>query len=291
MQEVFRALGLDDQLLTRKLISAAVILAVAWGALRLLRLLTRRIERAARDGDPARLSEAEQRGRTIAQLLRSVGWVVVGVTALLMVLNLFISIAPLIAGLGVVGLAVSFGAQGLVKDVIAGFFVLVENQFRVGDVVRIGGVEGAVEHLTLRTTVLRDGHGVVHFVPNGQITVVSNLTRHWSRAVVDVGVAYTEDVDRVMSVLRGALAEFAGDPAWRPLVLETPNVAGVQRLGESGFEIRVWVNVAPGRQAEVERELRRRFKNRLDEEGIALAVPQRIVHLTQAPAGAALPPT
>lgn len=289
MRDVFTGLGFDDPHVTAKLIAAAVILAAAWGALRLLALLARRIERTALAAEsPGRITEATQRGRTLADLLSSVGRVIVLITATLMVASLFISIAPLIAGLGVVGLAVSFGAQGLVKDVIGGFFVLFENQYRVGDVVRIAGVEGAVEHMTLRTTTLRDGHGVKHFVPNGQIGVVSNLTRDFSRAVVDVGVAYSEDVDRVIAVLRHAAAEFAVDPQWTGLVLSEPTVAGVQRVGDGAVEIRVWVNVHPGSHSDAERELRRRFKNRLDQEGIALAMPRRMVHVT--PAGAELPP-
>lgn len=290
MRDVFKGLGFDDPHVTAKLIAAAVILTAAWGALRLLALLARRIERTALAAEsPGRITEATQRGRTLADLLSSVGRVVVLITATLMVASLFISIAPLIAGLGVVGLAVSFGAQGLVKDVIGGFFVLFENQYRVGDVVRIAGVEGAVEHLTLRTTTLRDGHGVKHFVPNGQIGVVSNLTRDFSRAVVDVGVAYSEDVDRVIAVLRHAAAEFAVDPQWTSLVLGEPTVAGVQRVGDGAVDIRVWVNVHPGSHSDAERELRRRFKNRLDQEGIALAVPRRMVHVT--PAGTELRPS
>lgn len=290
MLALLRLLDVDDPQLTRKLISAVVILAAAWGALRLLRMLTGRIVQATGEGDAGRMSETEQRGRTIAGLLHSVGRVVIALTAVLMVLNLFISIAPLIAGLGVIGLAVSFGAQGLVKDVIAGFFVLFENQFRIGDVVRIGGVEGTVEQMTLRATTLRDGHGVVHFVPNGLIGVVSNVTRHWSRAVVDVGVAYKEDLDRVLAVLRQAVAEFAADPAWRAVVMDEPTVAGVQRLSDSGVEIRLWVTVSPGRHGEVERELRRRIKNRFDAEGISLAVPHRVVHAAPGAVGTEVPP-
>jgi small conductance mechanosensitive channel len=181
-KHLLTSLRLDDADLLRKLLQTAVILVVAWLALRLVRGLARRIERAAHDHDPTRVSDAERRGRTLAGLMQSIGTAVIAIVALLTVLDLFVNVAPLLAGLGVVALAFSLGAQGLVKDFISGFFILLEHQFRVGDVVRIAGVEGTVERLTLRSTTLRDGYGVSHFVANGQMTVVSNLTRRgrWS---------------------------------------------------------------------------------------------------------------
>jgi moderate conductance mechanosensitive channel len=272
---------LDDAEFVHRLTQAVIIIGLAWGALWLVRGSARRIERAAQAGaaGEGRLTDVGRRGRTLADLVRSVGGTVVVLAAALMVLDLFINIGPLVAGLGVVGLAVSFGAQALVKDVIAGFFLLLENHYGVGDVVRVANVEGTVERVTLRSTVLRDGHGVVHFVPNGQVDVVSNLTRQWSRAVVDVGVSYTEDVDRAMKVLREVLREFATDAAWRDRVLGEPTVTGVEALGESRVELRAWVNVVPGAHGEAERELRRRIKNRFDKEGIEIPVPQRVIHM------------
>jgi small-conductance mechanosensitive channel len=281
-KNLLAALRLDDPELIRKLLQTAVILALAWLAMRLLRALARRIERAARDHDPTRVSDAERRGRTLAGLMQSVGTAVITIVALLTVLDLFVNVAPLLAGLGVVALAFSLGAQGLVKDFIGGFFILLEHQFRVGDVVRIAGVEGTVERLTLRSTTLRDGYGVSHFVANGQITVVSNLTRQWSRAVVDVTVAYREDVDRVLSLLQEEVRQFAEDPAWKPMVSGEPRVAGVERLAEAGVMLRLWVDLYPGTQSDAERELRRRIKNRFDREGIEISVP-RLVQLVNEP--------
>jgi small-conductance mechanosensitive channel len=281
-KNLLAALRLDDPELIRKLLQTAVILALAWLAMRLLRALARRIERAARDHDPTRVSDAERRGRTLAGLMQSVGTAVITIVALLTVLDLFVNVAPLLAGLGVVALAFSLGAQGLVKDFIGGFFILLEHQFRVGDVVRIAGVEGTVERLTLRSTTLRDGYGVSHFVANGQITVVSNLTRQWSRAVVDVTVAYREDVDRVLSLLQEEVRQFAEDPAWKPMVSGEPRVAGVERLAEAGVMLRLWVDLYPGTQSDAERELRRRIKNRFDREGIEISVP-RLVHVVNEP--------
>jgi moderate conductance mechanosensitive channel len=281
-KNLLAALRFDDPELIRKLLQTAVILALAWLAMRLVRGLARRIERAARDHDPTRVSDAERRGRTLAGLTQSIGTAVITIVALLTILDLFVNVAPLLAGLGVVALAFSLGAQGLVKDFISGFFILLEHQFRVGDVVRIAGVEGTVERLTLRSTTLRDGYGVSHFVANGQITVVSNLTRQWSRAVVDVTVAYHEDVDRVLSLLQEEVQQFVEDPAWKPMVSGEPRVAGVERLAEAGVMLRLWVDVYPGMQSDAERELRRRIKNRFDREGIQISVP-RLVHVVNEP--------
>lgn len=264
----------DEADLIPKLLQTAVIVVLAWGATRLVRGLARRIDHSAHEHDPTRVSDAERRGRTLAGLMRSIGTTIIVITALLTILDLFINVAPLLAGLGVVALAFSLGAQGLVKDFIGGFFILLEHQFRVGDVVRIAGVEGTVERLTLRSTTLRDGYGVAHFVANGQITVVSNLTRQWSRAVVDATVAYREDIDRVLTVLREEVRQFAEDPAWKPVVSGESRVAGVERLADAGMVVRLWIDVYPGTQSDAERELRRRIKNRFDREGIELSGQQ-----------------
>ncbi len=281
-KHLLTSLRLDDADLLRKLLQTVVILALAWLAMRLVRGLARRIERAAHEHDPTRVSDAERRGRTLAGLMQSIGTAVIAIVALLTVLDLFVNVAPLLAGVGVVALGFSLGAQGLVKDFIGGFFILLEHQFRVGDVVRIAGVEGTVERLTLRSTTLRDGYGVSHFVANGQITVVSNLTRQWSRAVVDVTVAYREDVDRVLALLREEVRQFAEDPAWKPMVSGEPRVAGVERLSDVGVVLRLWIDVYPGTQSDAEREVRRRIKNRFDREGIEISVP-RMVRLVNEP--------
>lgn len=282
-------LRVDAAGLGRELLESAVVVAVAWMLSRLLRLVTRRIERAAAKNDPLRMTAAAQRGRTLAHLVQSTGVAVLVIAAGLFILSRFVNIAPLLAGVGIVTIAVSFGAQGLVKDFIAGFFILLEDQFRVGETIRVGGVEGRVERMSLRTATLRDGTGPLHFIPNGSIGVVSNLSRDWARALVDVGVAYREDVDRVIALLRRLLTEFAADPAWKGVIVGQPTVAGLQRIGESSVDVRVWVDVFPGKQAEVERELRRRIKNRLDEEGIAMPFPQRVVPSAGAPSAADLP--
>lgn len=267
-------LGLGDSEVTGKLLQALIIVVLAWGSIWILRYFARRVERAAHGH-----GHGESRGETLARLVQSVGAAVIGVVALLMAFSLFFNIAPLLTGVGIAGLAVSFGAQSLVKDVIAGFFILLENQYQLGDTVRIAGVEGTVSHLTLRATVLRDGSGVVHFIPNGQIAVVSNQTRTWSRAVVDVGVAYGADIDRVTKVLRTLIADLAKDPAWSPRLTGESAVAGIQQLGDSAVTIRAWVNTQPGVQGDVKSELLRRIKATFEREGIEMPYPQHVVHL------------
>lgn len=263
-------------------------LFVAWLAYYALKSALKRIERSL-GTSPGVVTPQEQRTRTLLSLLRSVGLVIIAVMTLFMVLgSLGVELGPLLAGAGVVGLAVSFGAQSLVKDVISGLFMLFENQFGVGDVIRIEGVSGTVEKMTLRVVVLRDVHGVVHIVPNGQITKVSNLTRSWARVVLEVGVAYKEDPDRVMDVLRDVGAEMYADPAWQPVMLEPVEVPGIEMFGESAVNIRVMVKVLPLKQWDVARELRRRIKIRFDREEIEIPFPHQTVQWEGAPPLAAL---
>jgi small conductance mechanosensitive channel len=251
-------------------------LILAWVAYRALGVLLRRIEHSVGQGDGVTVSLQEQRTRTLVGLARNVGIVVIAVITLFMVLQaLGVQIGPLLAGAGVVGLAVSFGAQSLVKDLISGLFILFENQFGVGDVIRVRDISGRVERMTLRVVVLRDVHGAVHVVPNGEITMVSNLTRSWSRAVLDVGVAYKEDADRVMEVMREVGATLWHDAQWRPLLTEEITVPGIESFGDSAVNIRMMATTVPLKQWDVARELRRRLKRRFDAEGIEIPFPHR----------------
>jgi small conductance mechanosensitive channel len=239
---------IDAEELIRRLISVLVILALAWVALRVIRAIARRIVEHADDGDDSSVSEAERRGATIAQLVRGVGKVGVYCVTTLLALNVFVNIGPLLAGAGILGLAFSFGAQSLVKDVIAGFFILVENQFGVGDVIEIAGKSGSVERMTLRVTVLRDGEGTMHVIPNSAITTVSNKTRRWARAVVDLGVSYQDDVDKVIEVLRSEATKFATDPDWKSRLDGEPEILGVEQLGDRAVIIRSQIKTLPGAQ-------------------------------------------
>ena len=270
---------IEYSLLIRKVASVGVIWLGAWLVNQLIRLAARRILKAVDDGDDSTLTLREKRGQTVAQLLRSVGRVVVVVVAILLTLNTFVEITPLLAGAGILGLAISFGAQSLVKDVLSGFFILLENQFAVGDVIEAGGKSGVVERMTMRVVQLRDIEGVLHFIPNGQLTVVSNKTRGWSRAVIDVGIAYDTQIDRALDVIRDEALGFSRDPAWQPKLDGNIEVVGVERLDDSGVVIRVLARTIPGSQWETGREFRRRIKNRLEAEGIEIPFPQRTMHL------------
>jgi moderate conductance mechanosensitive channel len=254
-----------------------VILLVSFVAYRLIKLLVGRIvSHEVEAEDPIIKRVREQRAQTLGSLLQNVALVVIVTFAGLTILSIFMPIGPLLAGVSVVGLAVSFGAQSLVKDIITGTFILIEGQFGLGDVIRIGDTAGQVEKLTLRTTSLRDFEGVVHIIPNGEIKQVSNLTKAWSRAVLDIAIDYKEDVDHVIEILREVGAEFQASPDWGPLLLDDPEVLGVQKFGEFGPEIRLQAKTLPLKQWDVARELRRRVKKRFDQERIGVPLPPHV---------------
>ena len=268
IQRLAELLRIDTALLLRTGLSLAGIWLIAWLANLLVRLIARRIRARVNDSEDHRISAREKRGQTIAQLLRSVGRAVIIGLATLLSLNLFIDIGPLLAGAGILGLAISFGAQSLVKDIIAGFFMLVENQFAVGDIIEAAGKSGTVERMSLRVVMLRDLHGVVHIIPNGQVGVVSNLTRGWARAVVEIGVAYGTDVDRVLAVFREEAANLAQDADWRVRLDGEPEVLGVEGMTNTRMIIRTAIRTQPGEQWAAAREFRRRMKIRIDREGM-----------------------
>ena len=253
-----------------------VIGAVAWAligrfASRLESVLLRPHEGAPGDG--------LKRRQALANVVRYAAKALVVVVVLSAVLNQFgIDLGPLLGTAGIAGLVIGFGAQNLLRDFFAGIFVLLESQYGVGDFVAIGGVSGTVERITLRMTQLRDGHGNVHIVPNGEIKVVTNKTRLWGNAVLDVGVGYGEDIDRVMTVMAEVGDELTRDEAWTAALLEPLRVAGVQDLADSAVVIRMSVKTTPEERWSVLRELRRRVKNRFDAEGIEIPFPQIQVH-------------
>ena len=277
VRRLLEILQIDGEQAIRSGVRVLGIWLLAWLAYRVVRLAARRIELAVDDGDDSVTTLRERRGQTISQLLRSVGRVVVFSIALLLTFNVFIDIGPILAGAGILGLAVSFGAQSLVKDVISGFFILVENQFAIGDIIEVAGKSGLVEKMTLRVVVLRDAEGVMHVVPNSEIKVVSNKTRGWARAVVDVGVPYEENVDRALEVLRDEAAQFSTDKVWGPQLDGPVEVLGVESLGDSAVVLRTVIRTQPGSQWSVAREFRRRIKNRFDHESLEIPFPQRRV--------------
>jgi len=228
--------------------------------------------------------EVRKRVNTLARVLASTGQIVVLFIAAFMVLSeLDINIAPILAGVGVAGIAIGFGAQGLIKDLLAGLFIILENQYRVGDVVRISDVAGFVEDINLRRTVLRDLDGIVHVVPNGEIRVASNFTKEWARVNLNVSVAYGEDLDHVISVINQVGKELAEDPEWAPLILKAPQVLRVDDLGSSGIDIKILGDTKPIRQWDVMGELRKRLKKAFDEEGIEIPWPHTKVYFGNLP--------
>jgi small-conductance mechanosensitive channel len=191
---------------------------------------------------------------------------------------------PVLTGAGIVGLAVGFGAQTLVKDLISGAFLILDDNVRVGDVARINGTGGLVEAINLRTIVLRDHEGTVHVFPNGSITTLSNLTKDFAFAVVDVGFGYGEDTDQVVGVLRTVATEVAEDPAIAPNVLAAPEIQAVEAFGGGQMTVRVRIKARPLTQWDIGRELRRRIKKAFDAQGIHMPAPPGTVTLLQAPA-------
>jgi small-conductance mechanosensitive channel len=190
-------------------------------------------------------------------------------------------IGPILAGAGILGLAVGFGSQSLVKDIVSGFFLIMENQIRIGDVVKIANVSGQVEKMTLRIVILRDIEGIVHAIPNGEITTVSNMTYGWSRALIDIDVAYKEDIDKVMEVLKQIGDNLVHDEKFDKMITDDPIILGVDSLGESGVSIRVLFKTIPQKQWEVAREYKRRVKNEFSRLGIEIPFPHKTVYLRQ----------
>ncbi len=239
-----------------------------------IEFLGRRVLRAIRGAEGIG-EERRQRLVTLVGVLRWALYTLAATVALLMLLGNFVDITPLLASAGVFGLAVSLGAQSLITDLIAGLVILAENQYNVGDVVEVGGVAGTVERLTLRATYLRSVEGSLHIVPNGEVRVVSNQTKDWSQALVEVGVAYEEDLDHVLGVLRQVADGMAADPAYAPRLLGPPQVVGPVSLGDWAVTVRVMVRTRPGQHWEVARELRKRILDVCKREGISLPYPRQ----------------
>ncbi len=228
--------------------------------------------------------EVQKRVNTLTAVLLTAGQVfIIGIATFIILSELGINIAPVLAGAGVAGIALGFGAQSVVKDIIAGVFIVMENQYRVGDVVKIADIAGLVEEINLRRTVLRDLDGVVHVVPNGEIRVASNFTKEWSRVNLNISVGYGTDLDHAIAVINRVCEEIAADPQWAPLILKTPRVLRVDNLGDSGIELKVLGDTKPIRQWDVMGEIRKRVKKAFDKEGIEIPWPHTKVFFGNSP--------
>ncbi len=229
---------------------------------------------------PGRDGELEKRAVTMGAIFQKTAVILVWILAGVMVLKeAGFDIGPILAGAGVVGLAIGFGAQNLVRDIISGLFLLMENQIRINDVVEINGKGGLVEEINLRTTVLRSTDGAVHVFPNGSIQTLSNLTHQYSYYVFDMGVAYKEDTDRVAQVMSDVAGQMMREDEFKSLILEPLEVFGVDRFAESAVIIKARIKTLPIQQWTVGRELNRRFKKRFDELGIEMPVVTRMVQI------------
>jgi len=245
---------------------------------RVLRALTRRLIPAADVEGIGRLARMrEQHINALAGLLYSAGTAVTIIGAVLTALPEFgFNITPIAAVAGLASLAFGFGAQHLVRDLINGFFAIVENQFVVGETVRIGAVVGRVEHLTLRRTVIRDIQGALVSIPNGEISQVANLSRDWGQVFVDIALPSDGSCDAALAAMERVSGELRTDPSWSPILVDGPRVLGIESFGPSGVTLRMQLRTIPGRQDDAARELRRRIQNRFDQERIRWNGVQRV---------------
>lgn len=242
---------------------------------RIKKLMLKHIERSGKID----ITEAQKRIDTLHGILRmSISVVIWLIIAMILLKRLGVDIAPLIAGAGIAGLAIGFGAQELVRDVISGFFILLEDQIRLGDVAIINGTGGLVEEIGLRTIRLRDLSGVVHVFQNGKINTLSNMTKEWSAMVFEIGVAYKEDTDRVVEVMKKVSEEMREDQNYKNLINEPIEVFGVEDFADSAVVIKARLKTKPIQQWTVGREYRRRLKKAFDEQGIEIPFPHRTIY-------------
>ncbi|HUL33704.1 MAG TPA: mechanosensitive ion channel family protein [Candidatus Eisenbacteria bacterium] len=273
------------------LLHLVIIFGVALLLNRLLRVVTNVLIKPA--SSEARTAKArEQQTRTVAGVLYSAGSKIVWAVALLTAAQeLGINMTPVVALVGLASLAVGFGAQNLVRDVITGFYIVLEDQYVVGDTIQIGDTVGRVEHITLRRTIVRDGRGALVTVSNGDIRTVANLSRDWSQTFVDVALSPQVPQDRALQALEAAVAELRADSAWSQALVDGPRILGLQSFDQTSSTVRLQVRTTPSRQEDVARELRRRIQVEFQRRGIPVSGVQRVEY-SSAPAmqGEAAPP-
>ncbi|MCD6567903.1 MAG: mechanosensitive ion channel family protein [Dehalococcoidia bacterium] len=224
-------------------------------------------------------AEIEKRAETLSSFFTTTGTILIATFAIFTILPEFgVNIAAALAGLGIAGIAVSFGAQSLIKDILSGVFIILEDPYRIGDWIKIAGTDGLVEEISLRRTVLRDFDGTVHSIPNSEIKTASNFTRDYARVNMNIAVAYGEDLDHVIEVINSVCREMAEDPEWKASFLSTPRVLRVDNLGDSGIDIRLLGDTRPMLQWSAMGELRLRIKKAFDKEGIEMPWPHTKVY-------------
>ncbi|MDH5563812.1 MAG: mechanosensitive ion channel family protein [Nitrospirota bacterium] len=263
-----------------------LILTVGYVAVRALRFGLRKLEHILltwREREDKEHIANEKRVKTLTGMLRTICLTLVWVIGIVMSLDqIGLDITPILAGAGIVGLAVGFGAQNLVRDVINGFFMILENQIRIGDVAVVNGTGGLVEAITFRTITLRDLSGTVHIFPNGMVTTLANMTKEWSAYVMEIGVAYKEDTDRVVTIMREVGEDLQQDANVGKKMLEPIDIMGVDAFGESEVVIKARIKTLPIEQWGVGREYRRRLKKAFDRENIEIPFPHRTLYMGEA---------
>lgn len=268
------------------LLRVGLVFVVGYIAIRFARLGLQQLERVmilTSDDSDQQSGTAQKRAATLTGILRTIAltaiWAIVIIESLQVV---GLDIAPILAGAGIIGLAVGFGAQNLVRDLISGFFIILEDQIRLGDVAVINGTGGLVETITFRTIALRDFSGVVHIFPNGGINTLSNMSKDWSAFVLDMGVAYKEDTDRVVTVMQAVGEELRHDQELGPLMIEPIEVVGIENFADSAVTIRARIKTKPLEQWKVGREYRRRIKKAFDAQGIEIPFPHQTLYMGEA---------
>lgn len=259
------------------------ILIIIIGAYIISKLAKKSIERVVRlavvsDGQISKEAE-EKRENTLIRIFSWASRIIILLGAVLMILQeVGIPIGPILAGAGIVGLAVGFGGQYLIRDIISGFFIILENQYRVGDLVNFDGTGGLVEDISLRMTTLRDLDGTVHHIPHGEIKRVANLSKDFARVNLDIGVSYNAKLDHVIQIVNEVGNELSQDNYWKDLIIKAPQFLRVEDFGDSSVVIKILGDVLPLKRREVTGELRKRIKIAFDNEGIEIPFPQRVIH-------------
>ncbi|HKK66981.1 MAG TPA: mechanosensitive ion channel family protein, partial [Bacteroidales bacterium] len=264
-------------------VSILIIILVTIVAFRLVKFATKRMKkliskRSARgSGTPD--PEAEKRANTLMGILKSIMRVIIWLIFIMLLLSKFgVNIGPIIASAGILGLAIGFGAQELVRDFITGFFILLEDQLRTGDIAIINGTAGLVEDIELRTITLRDFSGTVHIFQNGKISTLANMTKEWSAIVLDIGVAYKEDIDHVMQIMKEVGEDLGNDEEFGAKMIEPIEIFGLNEFGDSALVVKARIKTKPGEQWATGREYRRRLKIAFDKQNIEIPFPHTTVY-------------
>mgnify|MGYP000356043459 CR=1 FL=1 len=268
---------------TNQLPPIIILVVVTWIVLRMNKAFIKRLKKGMikrlHKKDATESQESEKRVETLLRILQSVLRVIIlGIFIMILLKKLGVDIGPILAGAGILGLAVGFGAQELVRDYIGGFFILLENQIRVGDFAIINGTGGMVESINLRTTILRDLSGTTHTFQNGKVNTISNMSMDWSATTLDIGVAYKEDVDEVMKIMKQVGDDLKNDEKFKDVILEPLEIFGLNEFADSAIVIKARIKTQPLQQWAVGREYRKRLKKAFDENGIEIPFPHTTVY-------------